>query len=73
MNDDARKELVRQLIILGFSIAGIVAVGFFSDPDAVRGLKMKGARIVQKKCDKAALRFLNWSDAADAFYEKQRM
>lgn len=59
--DVAKVEITRQVIILGFSIAGTVATYYvvkkMQDPDYVSTVKMAGALMVKRWADKQADRF----------------
>ena len=70
------QESKRQLIGLAFTVAAVVVVTVvgraMDDPDAMRSLKMRGARYVSARSDRAALLFLNLSDRAERVYENGR-
>lgn len=64
---ESRKELIGLLV----TVATVFIVQAANDPDAVRTLKMRGARKLRAVSNRGALVFLNLSDYADKLYQEE--
>lgn len=75
--DVAKRETVRQAVILVFSLAGAIGTLYvvqrFSEPDAFRTVKMELALKVKRMAQKRADWWQNLADKAASTYNREKM
>lgn len=70
--DIAKRESVRQAVIMVFSVATVCVVYTLSDPDAMRAIRMRAALATKRFAQRQADWWQDVADKAATVYNKER-